>query len=122
MAIDWESIGRTIDRDGVDVLGGTATLYRTTSHGTLNPTTGQIEGRIEQTWTISMVMTGRREFFDAGQVVKAWRMSGVIGAGPVVPQTGDLVIIGTRRFTIGEVRDVTPDGQHTILYEIELVD
>lgn len=117
----WDDIGQTVS-GGIDVLGGTASLYRTISPGTLNPTTGQIEGRTEQTWTISMVMTGRREFFDAGQVIKSWKTSCVIGAGPVVPKTGDLILIGTRRYTIGEVLDITPNGQTTILYEAELVD
>lgn len=122
MRIDWGKIGSIVGNRAIGPLGGMATLRRQTSPGTLNPTTGQVTGKVEQTHQVSIVMNGRREFWRAGSIVKVWNESATMAVSSTVePRTGDVIEAAGRRYVVGEVETPRPDGATAVVHIMEMV-
>lgn len=119
MSINWSSIATSVGTGAIAVAGGPATLTRT-SGGTLNTTTLQLGSATETTYPIKLVMAGRRDIWRGGTLVRTWRLSAVIAAGTVEPQTGDRIAIGGRTYVVGEVEPTKPDGVTAVVYAVEL--
>lgn len=120
--VDWTKIGSIVANKAIGPLGGLATLRRQTSAGTLNPSTGQMTGKTEQTHQVSLVMNGRREFWRAGSIIKVWNESATMAVSAAVePRTGDIIEAAGRRYVVGEVDTPRPDGAVAVVHVMELV-
>lgn len=118
--MDWVNISQIVRQNCIEQLGATGSLRRTTAPGTFDPNTGSMGSPVISTFPVLLVLTGRKDFFEAGGIVKSWSGSAVIAAGGEAPRTTDTLVLGAASFTIGEVNPVCPDGSTVISYDVEL--